>query len=163
MAWAKNGTPVTLTSTGDDLDITDLTAYKFNQILIHTPITNQFNIELTFDNNSNTDYASRLSSDGGPESTVTSNSSIRMYDTNATSREMFNISYIVNIDSEEKLVIFFTGCAQAGASIAPDDRKVGVGKCDTSTNTSQFTRIDINNPDTGSYQIDSNISAIGTD
>ena len=35
MAWAKNGTPNTLTGGADDCDITDLTANKFNIILVH--------------------------------------------------------------------------------------------------------------------------------
>jgi hypothetical protein len=33
MAWGKNGTPLTLGSALDDMDITDLTATKFNQFL----------------------------------------------------------------------------------------------------------------------------------
>ena len=33
MAWAKNGTPDTLTGTGSALEITDLTAQTFNQFM----------------------------------------------------------------------------------------------------------------------------------
>ena len=37
MAWGKNGTPLTLGSALDDLDITDLSGLKFNQFLTHIP------------------------------------------------------------------------------------------------------------------------------
>ena len=35
MAWVKNGTPKTLTSDGDTLTISDLTALIFNQFMAH--------------------------------------------------------------------------------------------------------------------------------
>jgi hypothetical protein len=42
MAWNKLGT-TTLGSAGDDLDITSMTANKFNQFMVHTPIDNASN------------------------------------------------------------------------------------------------------------------------
>ena len=64
---------------------------------------------------------------------------------------------------EEKLLIGFQVSQNtAGANNAPS-RSETVGKCDTTTNTGQFTRIDCNNSSTCNYDTDSNISAIGSD
>ena len=64
MAWAINGTPDTLTVAGDVLTISDLTALKFNQFLFHGLSSGAIAANVTFDNNSNTDYALRENTDG---------------------------------------------------------------------------------------------------
>ena len=69
MVWTKAGT-TTLTSAGDDLDITSMTASKFNVFLSHifkSATTIQAN--MTTDNNTATDYAYRQSQNGGSDST----------------------------------------------------------------------------------------------
>jgi hypothetical protein len=60
IAWSKNGTPDTLGSAGDIMDISDLTARKFNQYLSHA-LDNGSNIgtTLTFDGVGGTSYAER--------------------------------------------------------------------------------------------------------
>jgi hypothetical protein len=164
MAWGKNGTSNTLGSAGDDIDITDLTAYKFNQFMVHTPIdnaSNNINHRFTFDDNGATDYAYRESIDAATDATFTSQSLIGMNTGNHD--DLFDILYVANIDSEEKLLIGFQVSQNtAGAANAPS-RSETVGKCDTTTNTGQFTRIDCNNSSTGNYDTDSNLTAIGTD
>jgi len=163
MAWAKNGTPNTLGSAGDDIDITDLTAYKFNQFLAHfdTDGSGTTRDNLTFDNNGNTDYAIRKEEDGGTDQTSTSQTVIQ--DGRNWNADDFHVIYGINIDSEEKLSIHFVvHQVAAGASQAPSRMEL-VGKVDTSTNTGQYTRIDYNNNGTGNYDTGSNLSAIGTD
>ena len=49
----------------------------------------------------------------------------------------------------------------AGAAGTPS-RTEFVGKCDTTTNSGQFTRLDIDNVIAGSYDTGSNLSALGT-
>ena len=169
MAWAKNGTPVTLGSAGDDLDITDLTATKFNQFMIHTlrtgtGVSHNKRWLTTLDNNSATDYAWRRSVNGASEATAINQTSIDFCDATEDESEEFGVIYGVNIDGEEKLFIMpqRVYAFQAGASNAPGRAEI-VAKCDTTTNTAQYTRIDVHNDSAGSYETDSNLSAIGTD
>ena len=160
MAWAKNGTPDTLSSAGDDLDITDLTANKFQQLLTHT-ISTGGNIvsRLTFDNITTTSYARRASVNGGADATGTSAANNPLTQTH--NDDSFNIIYLVDISGEETLALNFDiERNAAGAGNAPD-RLEQVFKFD---DTTQFTRVDINNDSgVGSFDTDSNLSAIGTD
>lgn len=161
MPWQTNGTPDTLVSSGDDIDITDLTPLKFNQFLLHTLGTGAANRQnITFENNSNTVYASRWSINGGADVTATGdlflNTSVSAVLDNLT------VMYVISISSEEKLVISNNlGFDTAGAGAAPF-RKELVGKFVPSPDT-DITRIDSNNIDVGSYDTNSNLSALGTD
>ena len=64
----------------------------------------------------------------------------------------------------KKLFISFQvhGNLTAGAAAAPNRTEI-VAKVDVTTNTGQYTRIDVNNDLAGSYDTSSNISALGTD
>lgn len=162
MAWVKNRTPITLGSALDDMDITDLTALKFNQFLIHTLDTGgAIDVDVTLDNNGATDYADRTNSNGGTDGTTTSATQM-VWGASGTENK-FIVSYGINIDSEEKLFIGFeVQQSTDGAATAPD-RIEFVSKTDVTTNTGQFTRIDCNNGQAGSYDTSSNLSALGTD
>ncbi|GAG54709.1 unnamed protein product [marine sediment metagenome] len=160
MAWAKNGTPLTLGSAAQDLDITDLTAYKFNQFMIHiiTDGSNTVQAECTF-NNDTTTYAFRQSVNGGADGTSTSDASIDLWDT-SVAQDQFDIMYVCAISGEEVLVMnWFIRHGGTGATNAPA-RMETVGKYD---GTTQVTRIDIHDVDGTHYDTDSNISALGTD
>jgi len=162
MAWAKNGTSNTLGSAGDDLDITDLTAYKFNQILIHGLSSGAITINLNMDNNSASDYALRENTDGTGETTKVNQTTLEAL-LQTSSSDGFAVMYCVNIDGEEKLLISNSiRNNTAGAGTAPNRREI-VGKVDTTTNSGQFTRIDANNSGAGDYDTDSNLSVIGSD
>ena len=161
MAWAKNGTPDTLGSAGDTLQITDLTAYKFNLFMFHEieSTANNANERLTFNNNSNTVYAERKSSSGAADATNTSQAYANL---GANSHDEFGICHTVSISGEEKLAIYFgVGRQTAGAANAPE-RVEQVFKFVPSPDA-DITRIDINNTDTGDYDTGSNLSALGTD
>ena len=163
MAWAKNGTPDTLGSALDDMDITDLTATTFNQFLIHSLTVGGENVHIfTFDNNGNTDYARRRSNNGGADSTTINQDRIEYYGGEANDR--FEIIYGVNISGEEKLQIhnLVNFGSASGAGNAPSRAKA-VSKVDTTTNSGQYTRIDCNSNTSGNYDTSSNISALGTD
>jgi hypothetical protein len=161
MAWSKNGTPDTLSSAGDTMTISDLTAKKFIVILNHALYSvSTINSAYRFDNNSNTDYARRYSTNGGTDGTGINETNIIE---SQYASDFFDVAYVANIDGEEKLCIFHNCEATAvGASSAPRRREV-VGKVDTTTNSGQFTRVDSINTAAGDYDTDSNLSAIGTD
>ena len=151
MVWGKNGTPETLSSAGE-LNITDLTALKFQVMLIHwIQNSNLLEFEIA---GLTTNYAFRLSDDGGTDSTGTSETKM-ISGTSATNDE-FSISYFADISGEETLCITFdVGANTAGAGNAPRRREV----VQKQTSTSQFTQVDT----TSTGNTDSNISMLGTD
>jgi len=136
MAWIKNGTPNTLTTTGDVMTISDLTAKIFNLLLCHTLNSGLIETFLRFDNDSGTNYARRVSVDGGTDTTDVS------------------ASQIENSPAESNAI----NQNATGAATAPD-RSETVGK---DAGTTQFTRVDIVNTRAGDYAIDSNLSMLGT-
>ena len=162
IAWAKNGTPHTLSSSASSVEITDLTAQTFNQFMSHLiQVTGNINSNWQLDGVTNSDYARRRSRNGGTDSTEVSQTSSNMG--NGTGSDILIIGYAINVDSEEKLIIANTCEAEtAGAGTAPS-RTEYVGKMDTSTNSGQFTQVKISESSAGSYDTDSNLSALGTD
>ena len=160
MAWQKNGTPDTLGSSGDVMTISDLTSLKFNQFLSHhifvTAITNDW----TFNNNQNSVYARRGSLNGGTESATGNLTNIKLDLLFAS--DILTIQYAFSTSGEEKLGIWFQCFGNtAGAGTAPG-RTEAVYKFVPSPDA-DITRIDVTNIESGSYDTDSNLSALGTD
>ena len=160
MAWAKNGTPDTLTSSGDVMTISDLTAKKFNQVMFYVSQTGgDIRKHIFFNNNSNSVYAERTEENGGTDATVTSSV---WHNVLSHAGNEFYIMYNVSISGEEKLSISdIVGQNTAGAANVPT-RKNHVLKFVPSPDA-DITRIDCTNDNTGSYASDSNLSALGTD
>ena len=160
MAWAKNGTPDTLTGTGDLMTITDLTANKFNVFLHHELASGQTEPLFTFNNDTGNNYAWRQCSDGGTDSTATSEAYWFHY-TASNYSDNFGIFYVFNISAEEKLSVSWAiGANTAGAANAPSRREFATKWANTSD---QITEIDATNNGTGDYLTGSNLSALGTD
>ncbi len=163
MAWARNGTPDTLTSSGDQLNITDLTATTFNFCLWHGLATGNIddcNLTLgrtTIDTGSN--YASRFSTTGGADQTLVNQTSI-ILDKDNGAFDAFGHFYIINISADEKLVIHGRIKANPGAANVPQ-RVEGVGKWVNTSNQMDVVRV--TNIGTGSFDTNSNLSALGTD
>ena len=162
MAWAKNGTPDTLTSASDELSIADLTEYNFNMLMSHEIYSGVAQGDLNFNNDkAGSDYTTRSSKNGASDSTETSANRLIYMADNASGTADFEIGYLCDIASEEKLVIgHFINQNTAGAGNAPLRREM-VGKYDETA--SRITRIDIDNVGGGDFDTDSNLSAIGTD
>jgi len=158
MAWAKLGT-TTLTSTGDDLDITSMTGNKFLCVMCQPIPSGDARPKITLNNDGGSNYARRRSEDGGSDTTDVSQTLIP-FDRSPTDL-VFAISYMANISTEEKLVItFLTTNNTNGAGNIPKRGEIYWKWVNTSDS---ITRIDLNNTDTGDFAIDSNISALGTD
>ena len=162
MAWAKNGTPLTLGSTLDDLDITDLTAKIFNQFLVHEIASGNTAGDRTFNNNSNTVYAMRKATNGNADQLLTSKTFYELNTNIGTFGDWFTVDNTISISGEEKLsLISLVNGSTAGAGTAPE-RVEFVGKFVPSPDA-DITRIDINNAESGGFLTGSNISALGTD
>ena len=162
MAWQVSGTPNTLSSASDDIDITDLTALQFNLFLVHT-LTDSGTISnfVTFNNNSNTVYARRHSNDGAADTTAANESSMAWY-VGTFADDKFVVAYYASISGDEKLGIEnIIDRNTAGAVNAPR-RRERVDKFVPSPDA-DITRIDVNNQGAGSYDTDSNVSSLATD
>ena len=171
MAWAKAGS-TTLTSAGDDLDITGMTASKFNMIMIRTlrtgtGVSHNKRWLTTLDGNTATDYCWRSSVNNGTDSTSSINqTNIDFCDRSEDESEEFGVIYNCNISGEEKLFYMpqRTGVFVVGSSTSGVPFTVAVaGKVDVTTNTGQYTRIDVNNDLAGSFDTGSNLSVLGSD
>ena len=159
MAWIKAGS-TTLASAGDDLDITSMTASKFNQILYHTIASGATDGRITYNNNANSVYCRRGSNNGGTDFTGTGTAYAES--THTTTTDKFSVSYLCSISGEEKLQILnYLDYGTAGAGTAPN-RLEFVFKFVPSPDA-DITRIDMNNTQSGSFDTSSNISVLGSD
>ena len=163
MAWAKNGTPNTLSGTSDTITISDLTSTKFNQLISHQLASGNISADYRLGNgsiDSGSNYSSRVSDDGGTDGTATSDNRMRVHP-NGAGADIFNTGYIVNIATEEKLAMSFSiDNSGTGAGNAPS-RREGVSKWVNTSN--QFDQAQVYNSQTGNYTVDSNLSALTGD
>lgn len=159
MAWGRNGTSSTLASANANVQITDLTAKKFNVFLSHTIPSTTAARDLTFNANSNAVYADRYSSIGGADSTRASQTLNELrYNAN---EDHLHLIYTCSISGQEKLSIVFVNSALAGAGNAPNRVEYVlkfVPSPDANITQIKFNKGSFTNFDTGS-----NLIAIGTD
>ena len=156
MVWGKAGS-TTLSSSGDDLDITSMTASDSNEFLIHSLASGNMKHNFRFDDNSGSVYARGRSYNGAAKSNSASQAQIEYHGDESADR--FEVIYGINISGEEKLQIHFDITqGTAGAGNAPN-RAWAVSKA---VITDQYTRIDCFNDGTGSYDTNSNITALGS-
>jgi hypothetical protein len=160
MAWQKNKTD-TLPSSNDTLEITALTDLLFTVVLAHIIPTGDVSPTMTLNNDTASVYAERFSRDGATDTTNASAALLNMINTIGNDEDMFSIGYWINITAQEKLGINFTMHANAsGAGTAPT-RQEGTAKyVNTSDPIDAFT---YTNSQAGSYDTDSNITALSTD
>ena len=162
MAWGKAG-PTTLSSTGDDIDITSMTASKFNTALMHifvhsgtTGHRKRFGSG-SIDTGSN--YAERASFNGATD--VTYINQDRNTGDNEIAGDRFQVEYGINIATQEKLFIYFDVIATTtGAGTAPNREEYTSKWANTSD---QYDQRRSYNALSGSYNTDSNVTAIGSD
>ena len=160
MAWGKNGTSVTLGSSADNMDITDLTANKYNTFLIHKLATSAGRINETFNNNTNSVYAFRAEHDGGTDATSV-NQSLQRMDFNEND-DTFTIQQVCSILGKEKLGIFCTVSDGGGGAGSAPTRHQAVTKFVPSPDAN-ITRIDLNNSSGGDLLSGSNLTVLGSD
>jgi len=158
MAWQVNGTPDTRTTQGTDLDITDMEAKIFNEIIIHTVGTGSFGGYVHFNADTSTNYTYRQSVDGVTDATTTS---IGLLNTVIQDNAQFIVLYVLSIADEDKLVILnMIDSNNAGASNAPFRNEL-VGKYVPSPDA-DITGTDCDDIFAGNFVSGANISALGT-
>jgi hypothetical protein len=160
MAWAKAGT-TTLSGSGANMTLTDMTASKFNQILCHVSGTSASTFcETLFNSDTTSSYANRASQNGASDFTRTSQSDLNMFESYSNTTGAFLISYFVNIATEEKLGISFSvreGTTGAGNAPARDENAYKWTNTSAQITSSSFT------PQSGTVNTDSNLSVLGSD
>jgi hypothetical protein len=160
MAWGKNGTPNTLGSAGDTITISDLTATTFNVFLGNSLASGLKRTDVRFNSDTGSNYATRYSINGSSDGTGINLTATYLQTQNPAVPD-FTIQCVINISSEEKLII---GNAvqqgTAGAANAP----VRVETVSKWANTSaQITTVTLTNPESGDFDTSSNLSALGSD
>ena len=156
MVWSKAGS-TTLGSAGDAIDVTGMTANKFNAYLTHAIKSGSgIGTTLTLDGVGGTSYALRYG-ENGSEGTRTSQASWIL---RHNADDQFDFGYISNITDEEKLMIgWHISAHTVGVGQAPS-RSLFVGNF---VQNAQFTQITNTNDQAGSFDISSNLSVLGSD
>jgi len=161
MVWARNGTPDTLSSTADEVLISDLTSTIFNMEMCHLLASGSIQHKWRFGNGSidtGANYAWRRSGDGGTDGTATSANELNA---NQSTADIFAIRYTINIAAEEKLAMAFTSEQNtAGATTAPS-RMEAVGKWANTSN--QFDNVNAWHDNAGDFASGSNLSVLTGD
>jgi len=159
MAWNKLGS-TTLGSAGDSVDIGTITANETMNTMFHV-INNGSTTDgtLRFNNNSSANYPNRWCNNGGTENTSTTLTySLAGY---WGSEDSLGINYICNVSGKEKLNIMYSVArGSAGAGNYPN-RRESVGKF-TET-TGQITDIEGFNEQAGSFDINTNLTVLGSE
>ena len=160
MAWAKNGTPDTLSSADHTLTISDLTAKKFNFFMAHfIADTDSLNPRAYFNADQTSVYATRYNPNGTGDGTA-SGSSMFGYPTGGA-YDGFRIFYVCSISGEEKLVTSFL-CEAVGTGAANDPERYELVHKYVPSPDADITEIECDG-NSGSQQFGtgSNLSALG--
>ena len=158
MAWGKAGSQ-TLGTAGDVITSGTITASKFNQILSSDLASGALSTQVVFNSDTGNNYAYRNSWDGTSDGTGVNNANVQQWDgNNGSSTPQFVVSYVCNIDGEEKIGMY-QGIDQSTAGTTVPHRREVVYKY---TGTSQITKIDINNSGAGSFDTSSNLTVLGS-
>ena len=160
MAWTKAGT-TTLTGTADIIDIDPVTDNKFITLLHHGLYSGDSNGTFNFNNDTGSNYAQRNNYAGGSEGTSVSQTKFS-YNDSSTHDSIFSVSYIVNIDTEEKLFVTHYGTVTStSAGVAPF-RAEQVGKWSNTSDEIDSIK-HTQSSGGGDYLTGSNVSALGSD
>jgi hypothetical protein len=158
---------VTLGSDGDVLSSGTISAKKYlwvQAFIKNAGDTARFNTQVTFNNDTSSNYAMRRSMDGGTDSTSTGDSNLFSSGVTGSNDDLWCMNlFIVNNGSNEKLCIAhgFDTYIGSGAGNAPSQRYEAVGKWANTSN--QITEIDITNSDTSNYDAISELRVWGSD
>ena len=159
MVWGKAGS-TTKTSASQLLDVT-VSSNENNMMLRHIISSGNTAVYYRFNSDTGSNYAYGWSENGGAKSNSASQSRI-LYDTGGDAGDKFDIGYICNLSSEEKLIIGFQINEDiSGAGNAPVRGK-GVFKW-ANTSDSITSINNFNTDQSGNYDTDSNMSVLGSD
>ena len=144
----------------DEVSSGTITAKKYLWIQFFGEASGSIQETFRFNNDTGSNYARRMSSDGGSDSTGTNQTQLAS-GAGSTASPSFMTTFISNLSSKEKLTISH-GISQetAGAGNAPDRRETTAKWANTS---STINRIDGYNIKPGSFDTGSEVVVLGYD
>ena len=151
-----------LGSAGDSIEVASFADMPYLMVQYHIiPSGNLDNIAVQFEGDSATNYAYRVSTDGGASSQVINNNKIRFRSGGAVSNDFFGYFFMINDSSKEKLTISDQMRNNTnGAGNAPS-RAENAGKW---ANTSDsVTTLEISQDGSGSFNTNSEVVVLGYD
>ena len=165
MAWGKAGS-TTLSSSGDSIDSGTITASKTNQYMSHILTSSTFGVYDRYNGVSSGNlYHGRYETNGTTDQTFQANQIYPMLDnsggTGISAGDYFNVTYQVNIQTEEKLTIGHSIMASGtGAGTAPKRNQYVAKFANTSD---QITSVSNTNVSAGDYLTGSNLTVLGSE
>ena len=159
MAWATIDSE-TLVSTADDIAVNlpvSQTAKVFNELLENSPSTTNIINRYTYNDNTGTVYARRISENGGTDALAPNQDNMSTLDTSGVARGFFEVWQSCFISGEESLSMVLAMRTQPGAANAPLRAEI-VFK---STVATPITKINANNTFGGDYQVGTNLNWFG--
>ena len=155
MVWSKAGS-VTLPSAGGTINVTGMTASKFNAYLTHAIKSGSgIGTTLTLDGVGGTSYALHYIENGSVGTRLQDSAWVLRHNAD----DQFDVGYIANITNEEKLMVgWHVGAHTVGAGQTPS-RSLFAGKF---VQNAQFTRITNVNDQAGDFDTGSNLSILGS-
>jgi len=156
--WVELGR-TTLGSAGDNIDITSLDDKRYYMLLTYVLDSGSMTPRLRLNSDTGTNYAIRGSTNGGADSTVPSADTMAM--ANFSGEDIFQVQYVANYATKEKLVISHSiDQVTAGASTAPS-RSEFVGKHAQTSNP--ISAVNVVNQNAGSFASGSEVVVLGWD
>jgi hypothetical protein len=165
MAWGKAGSK-TLDSTDDAISVTAMSANDTFQSMSHIITSSTFGVYDRYnDVSSGNLYHGRYETNGTTDQLFNANAIYSMLDnsggTGMSAGDYFNVSYTLNVPTEEKLVIGSSNMASGtGAGTAPKRNQYVAKFANTSD---QITSVSKTNVSAGDYLTDSNLTVLGSD
>ena len=157
MAWERLA-HVELSTAGDIIDSGTFTAKKNLKIIYYGISSSGINGYMRFNQDNGSNYAIRLSDNGGSDGAYATRTMLA-HDVGTATTNQYAVSEITNISDEEKLVIGHVMNAEtAGAGNAPTRRELAGKWANTSA---QITRIQIDNGGSGDFAAGSYITVLG--
>jgi hypothetical protein len=149
-----------LGSVGDTIAVTGLADKRYLMVLHDLHQSGQIDHYIRLNSDTGSNYAYRLSSAGGGDATLGSSNKM-VAGVNGATVPCFDVSYISNLSTKEKLLINHSvGETVAGAGTAPN-RRESVGKwANTSNAVSAVTSV---NNQSGDYASGSEVVVLGWD
>jgi len=162
MAWQRNGTPDTLGSPSDLIEITDLSGLKFNVTMTHLIATGTVFSQVRVNADASSAYSFRRSFNGTTD-TISINQIFLEIFSGTIPNSSFEISYLVGISGEEKLAMgWLVDQGGVGSGNVPN-REEWVGKYVPASLTDTINQYSNVNVFSGDFDTNSNLSTVGTD
>jgi len=148
-----------LDAVGDTITINPIQTKKYLKVVKTLIPSGTIGDEMSFNNDTGTNYARRRQANGGTDATAVSEAAIKNVQT--ASGLMFTVTYILNLANQEKLVIMESmNATTAGAANAPNRDELAAKWSNT---TDLISRIDNTNAGGGDYAKGSEMIIYGSD